>query len=95
MKDQPLASLNRTHGLICSPKVMDMLKNKCESITGTDPKSIIAFQVMPIYVEKKWPDDNMLILDKEMHEVYRRDGMDGLLLLMWRKGRRSRSEHNS
>jgi len=69
---------DRPRGLICSERTEAMLKRQCESISGDQATSIMAFTGIPLCVEPYFPDDQMLVLDKEKWDIYRKEGMVGL-----------------
>ena len=80
-------SFNYPHGIICSEKTAKLLKDKSESISGNKVKSIVSFNGMLICAEKYFIEDKLWLLNKELWEIYLKEGFAGLLkslALKWR-----------
>lgn len=79
-KKLQVESSNYPHGIICSGKTARLLKDKFESISEDGIKSII--YGIPVCVEEYFTEENVWILNKECWEIYRREGLVGLIKYM-------------
>lgn len=72
-------SYSYPHGIICSEETVRLLKNEFESISRNKVNSILYLDGIPICAEKYFIEDKLWILNKELWEIYLKDGLAGLI----------------
>ncbi len=88
-----IESFNYPHGIICSENTMNLLKEKFGSISGNKVKSIVDLYGIPVCVEKYFMENKLWILNKELWEIYLKEGLVGLIKYM--KAKRNKKENRN